>query len=151
MSKFAKRLEEISPDNILEGYLYFLKNMHNFKEQPAEFQQQIWDKLFNAARVAKMNQQDRQAYIKKMNTERDRINQLEFAIEQAKNKGLAEGLAEGRAEGLAEGTAKGLAEGIAQGIEQEKNAIAKSMKANGVAIATISVYTGLPEEEIAKL
>ena len=131
LSKFAKRLEEISPDNILEGYLYFLKNMHNFKEQPAEFQQQIWDKLFNAARVAKMNQQDRQAYIKKMNTERDRINQLEFAIEQAKNKGLAEG--------------------IAQGIEQEKNAIAKSMKENGVAIATISVYTGLSEEEIAKL
>ena len=34
LSKFAKRLEEISPDNILEGYLYFLRNMHNFKEQP---------------------------------------------------------------------------------------------------------------------
>ena len=139
MSKFAKRLEEISPDNILEGYLYFLKNMHNFKEQPAEFQQQIWDKLFNAARVAKMNQQDRQAYIKKMNTERDRINQLEFAIEQAKNKGLAEG------------TAKGLAEGIAQGIEQEKNAIAKSMKANGIAIDTISTCTGLTAAEIEAL
>ena len=113
--------------------------MHNFKEQPAEFQQQIWDKLFNAARVAKMNQQDRQAYIKKMNTERDRINQLEFAIEQAKNKGLAEG------------TAKGLAEGIAQGIEQEKNAIAKSMKANGIAIATISTCTGLTAAEIEAL
>ena len=113
--------------------------MHNFKEQPAEFQQQIWDKLFNAARVAKMNQQDRQAYIKKMNTERDRINQLEFAIEQAKNKGLAEG------------TAKGLAEGFAQGVEQEKNAIAKSMKANGIAISTISTCTGLTAAEIEAL
>ena len=135
MSKFAKRLEEISPDNILEGYLYFLKNMHNFKEQPAEFQQQIWDKLFNAARVAKMNQQDRQAYIKKMNTERDRINQLEFAIEQAKNKGIAQGLAEGKTQGKTE----------------EKASIARTMKADGVPVHAISKYTGLTEADIEAL
>ncbi len=143
LSKFAKKLEEISPDNILEGYLYFLKNMHNFKEQPAEFQQQIWDKLFNAARVAKMNQQDRQAYIKKMNTERDRINQLEFAIEQAKNKGLAEGTAKGRAEGISEGKTQGKAE--------EKVAIARTMKADGVPVLSISKYTGLSVAEIEAL
>ena len=141
--KFAKKLEEISPDNILEGYLYFLRNMHNLREQPAEFQQQIWNKLFNAARVAKMNQQDRQAYIKKMNTERDRINQLEFAMEQAKIKGLAEG----RAEGLAEG----LAEGRAEGRKEEKYSIAKSMKANCINIDTISKCTGLTPEQIEAL
>ena len=117
--------------------------MHNFKEQPAEFQQQIWDKLFNAARVAKMNQQDRQAYIKKMNTERDRINQLEFAIEQAKNKGLAEGTAKGLAEGRAEGKTQGKAE--------EKVAIARTMKADGVPVQAISKYTGLTAAEIEAL
>ena len=141
--KFAKKLEEISPDNILEGYLYFLRNMHNLREQPAEFQQQIWNKLFNAARVAKMNQQDRQAYIKKMNTERDRINQLEFAMEQAKIKGLAEGRTEGRAEGRAEG--------LAEGRKEEKYSIAKSMKANGINIDTISKCTGLTPEQIEAL
>ena len=123
LSKFAKRLEEISPDNILEGYLYFLRNMHNFKEQPKEFQQQIWDKLFNAARVAKMNRQERQAYIKKMNTERDRINQWEFAMEQAKTKGMAE----------------------------EKMTIAKSMKLEGISIDIICKCTGLSLEEIGNL
>lgn len=123
LSKFAKRLEEISPDNILEGYLYFLRNMHNFKEQPKEFQQQIWDKLFNAARVAKMNRQERQAYIKKMNTERDRINQWEFAMEQAKTKGMAE----------------------------EKMTIAKSMKLEGISIDIICKCTGLSIEEIENL
>ena len=131
LSKFAKRLEEISPDNILEGYLYFLRNMHNFKEQPKEFQQQIWDKLFNAARVAKMNRQERQAYIKKMNTERDRINQWEFAMEQAKTKGMAEGLAKGMAE--------------------EKMAIAKSMKLEGISVDIICKCTGLSIEEIENL
>ena len=123
LSKFAKRLEEISPDNILEGYLYFLRNMHNFKEQPKEFQQQIWDKLFNAARVAKMNRQERQAYIKKMNTERDRINQWEFAMEQAKTKGIAE----------------------------EKMTIAKSMKLEGISVDIICKCTGLSIEEIENL
>ena len=123
LSKFAKRLEEISPDNILEGYLYFLRNMHNFKEQPKEFQQQIWDKLFNAARVAKMNRQERQAYIKKMNTERDRINQWEFAMEQAKTKGIAE----------------------------EKMTIAKSMKLEGISVDIICKCTGLSLEEIGNL
>lgn len=123
LSKFAKRLEEISPDNILEGYLYFLRNMHNFKEQPKEFQQQIWDKLFNAARVAKMNRQERQAYIKKMNTERDRINQWEFAMEQAKTKGMAE----------------------------EKMTIAKSMKLEGISVDIICKCTGLSLEEIGNL
>ena len=123
LSKFAKRLEEISPDNILEGYLYFLRNMHNFKEQPKEFQQQIWDKLFNAARVAKMNRQERQAYIKKMNTERDRINQWEFAMEQAKTKGIAE----------------------------EKMTIAKSMKLEGISVDIICKCTGLSLEEIENL
>lgn len=123
LSKFAKRLEEISPDNILEGYLYFLRNIHNFKEQPKEFQQQIWDKLFNAARVAKMNRQERQAYIKKMNTERDRINQWEFAMEQAKTKGIAE----------------------------EKMTIAKSMKLEGISVDIICKCTGLSIEEIENL
>ena len=123
LSKFAKRLEEISPDNILEGYLYFLRNMHNFKEQPKEFQQQIWDKLFNAARVANMNRQERQAYIKKMNTERDRINQWEFAMEQAKTKGMAE----------------------------EKMTIAKSMKLEGISVDIICKCTGLSVEEIENL
>ena len=151
LSKFAKRLEEISPDNILEGYLYFLRNMHNLKEQPKEFQQRIWDKLFNAARVAKMNQQDRQAYIKKMNTERDKINQWEFAMEQAQNKGMAKGMAEGRAKGLAEGRAKGLAEGTAKGRAEEKTAIAKSLKQSGMDFQEISKHTGLTVSEIEAL
>ena len=125
--------------------------MHNLREQPAEFQQQIWNKLFNAARVAKMNQQDRQAYIKKMNTERDRINQLEFAMEQAKIKGLAEGRAEGRTEGRAEGRTEGRAEGLAEGRKEEKYSIAKSMKANGINIDTISKCTGLTPEQIEAL
>ena len=70
-----------------------------------------------------MNHKDRQTYIKKMNSERDRINQWEYAMEQAKAEGLARGMAEGRAE--------------------EKSLIAKNFKNSGIPYETIAKCTGL--------
>ena len=66
-----------------------------------------------------------------MNSERDRINQWEYAIEQAKTEGLARGLAEGRAE--------------------EKSLIAKNCKNSGIPYETIAQCTGLTIEEIEQL
>jgi predicted transposase/invertase (TIGR01784 family) len=74
-----------------------------------------------------MNHKDRQTYIKKMNSERDRINQWEYAMEQAKAEGLARGMAE------------------------EKSSIAKNMKQNGIPAETIAKCTGLSIEEIEQL
>ena len=62
-----------------------------------------------------------------MNSERDRINQLEYAIEQGKKEGLAEGRAE------------------------EKLSIAKNIKQNGIPAETIAKCTGLSIEEIENL
>ena len=131
LRKFAKRLEEISPNNILEGFLFFLRHIHNLGKQPQEFQQQIWDRLFEAAQIAAMNHKDRQTYIKKMNSERDRINQWEYAMEQAKTEGITEGKAEGKAE--------------------EKISIAKKLKLKNIPLETIAQCTGLTLEEIGQL
>ena len=62
-----------------------------------------------------------------MNSERDRINQWEYAMEQAK----AEGLARGKAE--------------------EKSLIAKNCKNSGIPYETIAQCTGLTIEEIEQL
>ena len=70
-----------------------------------------------------------------MNTARDIRNQIEYAAEEGK----AEGLAQGKAEGLAQGKA------------EEKVAIAKSLKAEGVDAHIISRTTGLTVEEIKSL
>ena len=91
--------------------------------------------LFEAARFAAMNKQERQAYISKMNTERDLRNQLDYAL----------------SEGLAQGMAQGMAQGLAQGEANAKAAIAKAMKNKGIDTATISECTGIPIEEIGKL
>ena len=74
-----------------------------------------------------------------MNTERDLRNQLDYAI------------SEGLAQGLAEGLAKGMAQGMTQGEANARAAIAKTMKDKGLDPATISEYTGLSIEEIARL
>jgi predicted transposase/invertase (TIGR01784 family) len=82
-----------------------------------------------------MNHKDRQTYIKKMNSERDRINQWEYAMEQAKTEGMAQGKAEGRAEGRAE----------------EKSLIAKNFKNSGIPYEIIAQCIGLTVEEIEQL
>ena len=78
-----------------------------------------------------MNHKDRQTYIKKMNSERDRINQWEYAMEQAKTEGRTEGKAEGKAE--------------------EKISIAKNLKLKNIPLETIAQCTGLTLAEIGQL
>lgn len=56
---------------------------------------------------------------------------------------MAEGIEKGRAEGLEQGRAEGLAEGIA--------AVAKNMKAMGLADEDIARATGLSAEEVNSL
>ena len=62
-----------------------------------------------------------------MNSERDRINQWEYAMEQAKTEGMARGKAE------------------------EKSLIAKNFKNSGIPYETIAQCTGLTIEEIENL
>ena len=108
---------------------------------------ELFYKVLDTADESSLSESQRMRYESDLKNYMDTMSCIEFA----EIKGKTEGLAEGRAEGLAEGTSKGLAEGFAQGIEQEKNAIAKSMKANGIAIATISTCTGLTTAEIEAL
>ena len=139
LPKFTKKLDDIYPDSILDGFLYCLKHMHSHSSQPQALKQVIWDRLFEAAHVTAMNKQERQAYIQKMTTERDLRNQIAYAKEQAE--------AEGRAKGMAQGMAQGMAEGEALA----KTEIAKSMKAKGIDISTIAECTNLTIEDIEKL
>ena len=64
---------------------------------------------------------------------------LRSSVKREWEKGKAEGKAEGRAEGRAEGA------------HEKAIASAKTMKADGMSPALIAKYTGLSEEQIAKL
>ena len=97
--------------------------MQLFESKPQELKQPIWTRLFNAAQFAAMNKHEQLEYIKEMNTERDRRNQISYAHECGK----------------AEGEAK------------EKLHIARNMKKAAVDSAIIAECTGLSLEEIEKL
>lgn len=124
---------------VLENFCYALHNMERFPEKPAELTQEIFTLLFDSAEIAKFTPQEKTKYEFDMTTERDRINQMEYALEEARKNSLAEGRAEG------------LAEGLAEGIAQAKADNARKMLEKGMDKALIADITGLSHEEIDAL
>ena len=82
---------------------------------PDKLREKVFEKMFAAAEVAKLNPTEYNAYVRSLNSYRD----LQNSIDTAKAEGRAEGRAEGEAKGIAKGRAEGKAEGRAEG-EQER-------------------------------
>ena len=66
-------------------------------------------------------------------------------------KGFAEGFAKGFVESFAEGKKEGHAEGVSEGELKKARKMAKSLKAQNVAMPIIVKSSGLSEEEINSL
>ena len=99
----------------------------------------IFEKLFKAAEVAAMTPEEKINYLKEMNTERDRRNQLEYKLQQGIQQGIQQGLEDG------------LKKGVEQGRFEQKIITAKKLKDNGITPDIIADCTGLSLEEIAAL
>ena len=133
LGNFKKTEDEL--DNDTEKWYFCLLNMHKLVERPAVMKAAIFERLFQVAEVEALPQKEKENYIKDMTTERDIINQREYA----------------RKEGIAEGEAKGLAKGKAEGKAESQREIAKNFLALGIDPATIAKATGLSEDEVRKL
>ena len=90
-----------------------------------------------------MDSQEKINYLREMNTERDRRNQMQYQYEM--------GLEEGMEVGFDKGVEKGIEQGIKRGIEQESMRMARKMKAEGIAIDLIIKCSNLTREQIEKL
>lgn len=111
----------------LEKFIFSFKFMHTFEEFPEFFRQDpMLEKLANASELANLPEEQLQQYEKDMITELDRQLQLEFAVKKAKEEERAKNLA-------------------------EKEQMVLKMIAKGLSDEDISDYSGLSEEEIAKL
>ena len=141
LGRFRKTVGNLKNDK--DKWYFCLLNMGRFLERPREMQAEVFRRLFDVAEVEALPGNEREQYIKDMTTERDIINQKEFA----RQEGRAEGLAKGKAEGLAEGKAEGLAEGETKA----KAGIARGMLENGIDLKLIVKLTGLSEEEVKSL
>lgn len=80
---------------------------------------------------------------------------IEKGIAQGIEKGMAQGIEKGMAQGIEKGIAKGIEQGIAKGIEQgaqrEKIALAKKLIAKGLSIPEISEITNLSTKDLQEL
>jgi predicted transposase/invertase (TIGR01784 family) len=97
------------------------------KEFTKPYLKKIYEKLFAAAEIAKYSREEREQYEESLKYYRDIKNVIDTAFEDGELKGKIEGKIE------------------------ERQAIAKKMKAMGIPFETIVVLTGLSKDEIEKL
>jgi len=133
MPKFTKTEEEL--ETLFDKWLYAIRHLPTLMNRPQALQEKIFQRLFEAAEIAKFNKQERQEYEDTLKAYRDWFS----VMKTAESKGEAKGRAEGRAEGISIGEDK-------KAIE-----IARNLKQCGVDMDTIIKSTGLSAEEIENL
>ena len=157
MPKFTKTEDELV--TLFDKWLYAIRNLASLMERPRALQEKIFQRLFDAAEIAKFDRKDRYEYEESLKVYRDWYSVMETAKLKGHALGMeeghAQGLEEGRAQGLEEGRVQGLEEGRAEGLERgradERIKNARSMKELGVSSEVISQVTGLNVDEIDAL
>ena len=131
----AYRREVTERSGIVEKWMYVLKNLSRLEGRPPELRERVFERLFEAARIAAYTREERNQYESDMMNENDYRNTIEYAREEGLAAGLAEGEAKGHEAGLAEGEAR----------------VAKKMLAAGMPEEQITEFTGLSAEQLAAL
>jgi predicted transposase/invertase (TIGR01784 family) len=129
MPKFTKTEEQL--ETHFDKWLYIIKNLPLLQERPRRIQERVFQRLFEAAEIARFDPSEREAYEDSLKYYRD----LKNVIDTGREEGLEEGLAKGREQGQRESAAQ----------------IAKQMKTAGEPVAKIVAYTGLTAEQIGEL
>ena len=129
MPKFNKKEDEL--ESMFDKWLFVLRNLSSLFERPRALQNRVFDRLFEAAEIAKFNSKELGEYWESLKNFRDWYSVMSTQLKKGREEGLKEGLEQGRKE------------------ECFKNA--KKMKQAGIAFDVIAQITGLPIGEIASL
>jgi len=97
MPKFTKKVEEL--ETRFDKWMYVLKNLKRLENIPDKLREKIFEKIFEAAEIAKLSQEEYEQYVISLNAYRDFKNSIDTARDEGRAEGRAEGKAEGRAEG----------------------------------------------------
>ena len=141
IARFNKDINELETN--FDKWLYVLRNLSRLDNQPTYLRNEVFNRLFSQAEIARFDKKELKAYEDSLKAYRD----IKNSLDTAKEEGRAEGLAEGRAEGLAEGRA----EGHAEGASEKALAIARELLAMNMSIDNIKKVTGLTDDEIHNL
>ncbi len=145
LPKFTKTEDEL--ETLFEKWIFVLKNLSRLLERPAALQERVFNRLFEAASIARFTPKQLREYEDSVKAYRDIVN----AVNTARKEGHEEGHEKGLKEGLEKGLKEGLEEGLKKGREKEKMEIVRKMKSDGLSDDMIAKYTGLPIEEIERI
>jgi predicted transposase/invertase (TIGR01784 family) len=118
-----------------EKWYFVFKNLHKLDKVPSVLKDEVFEKLFKNAEIAKFSPEERTAYQDSLKYYRDVKNSLDTAKQEGEIIGLEKGRVEGEAIGLEKGK-----------LELAKNAIKKGFDND-----TIVELTGLLVEQIEAL
>ena len=122
---FRKEISGSSPGT--DKWMYVLKNLSRLEERPQALRERVFERLFEAAKIAAYTKEERNQYENDMMTENDYRNTIDYARDEGREAGLAEGETKGKAE------------------------VARKMLAAGMPAEQITEFTGLTAEQLAAL
>lgn len=125
MPKFNKGEEEL--ETLFDKWMFVLRNLSGLMERPQALQERVFNRLFEAAEIAKFDRNELYAYEESLKNFRDWHSVISTAEKKAEKRGREEGR------------------------EEERIKNAQNLKRLGVALEVIAQATGLSEEEIGKL
>ncbi len=125
LPKFKKQEQELETQ--FDKWLYVFRHLSDLQDRPEQLQDKIFQRLFEAAEIAKFSPAEREAYEESLKYYRDLKNVVDTFREE------------------------GVLEGIEKGIEKRNIEIAKKMKEKGMSNAEITELTGLNDDEIKAL
>jgi predicted transposase/invertase (TIGR01784 family) len=137
MPKFTKTEEQL--ETHFDKWLYVIKNLPLLQERPRRIQELVFQRLFDAAEIARFDSSEREAYEDSIKVYRDLKNVIDTGREEGWEAGIEEGLAKGLAKGRQEG-------GLQRALE-----IARQMKVTSEPPDKIMAYTGLMAKQIEEL
>jgi len=88
MPKFNKTLDEL--ETRFDKWLYVIRNLNRLDRVPDKLREQIFDKLFEAAEIARFTQEQVRSYEDSLKYYRDLKNSLDTAREEGKIEGKIE-------------------------------------------------------------
>ena len=121
LPRFTKKQEEL--ETTFDKWLYVMRHLSELKDRPKALQERVFKKLFKAAEIANYTPEEKEIYEQSLKEYRDIQNSMETADREGEKRGRM----------------------------KEKIAMARKLKAEGVAIEIIQRVTGLSREEIEKL
>ncbi|MCP4520119.1 MAG: PD-(D/E)XK nuclease family transposase [Cytophagales bacterium] len=89
MPKFQKTLEEL--ETRFDKWMYIIRNLERLQNIPSKLQEQVFEQLFEAAEIAKLDQKQLLSYEDSLKYYRDLKNSLDTAFDEGKEEGLVEG------------------------------------------------------------